>query len=176
MESKSTMSVGSIVGLCAIVLVLWFGMQAMGNNSKLQTGIHYLQTGQSSLDYHQLARQDATNNGINPDLFEKQINQESGFNPNAVSPAGAIGIAQIMPSTAAGWGVDPHDPVASLSSAASAMARYYTTYQSYPKALAAYNAGTDALNQAVAEYGTNWIVGVPAETRNYIHAIMGVQS
>jgi soluble lytic murein transglycosylase-like protein len=173
MESKSTLSVGAIVGLCAMVLVLWFGMQAMGNSSKLQTGINYLQTGQSSLDYHKLARQDATNNGINPDLFERQINQESGFNPNVVSSAGAIGIAQIMPSTAAGWNVDPHDPVASLASAASAMAQYQTRYQSYAKALAAYNCGTATLDTAIARYGDNWMIGLPAETQNYIHAIMG---
>jgi len=173
MDSKSTLSVGSIVGLCAIVLVLWFCFQAMGSNQKLQTGINYLQTGKTQLDHHQLARQDATNNGISADLFEKQINQESGFNSNVVSPAGAIGIAQIMPSTAQGWGVDPHDPVASLSAAASAMARYYTTYQSYPKALAAYNAGTDTLNTAIARYGANWRVGVPAETQRYITTIIG---
>ena len=43
------------------------------NNSKLQTGINYLQTGKTSLDYRQLARQDATNEGISADLFEKQI-------------------------------------------------------------------------------------------------------
>ncbi|HEY4033047.1 MAG TPA: lytic transglycosylase domain-containing protein [Ktedonobacteraceae bacterium] len=176
MESKPTLSVGSIVGLSAIVLVLWMGMQAMGNNSKLQTGINYLKTGQTSLDYRSLAREDATDNGISADLFERQINQESGFNSNAISPAGAIGIAQIMPSTAAGWNVDPHDPVASLSAAASAMARYYTTYQSYPKALAAYNAGTTTLDTDIAEYGTDWQVHLPLETQNYITAIMGVQS
>jgi soluble lytic murein transglycosylase-like protein len=174
MESKSTISVGSIVGLCAIVLVLWFCFNAMSNNAKLQTGINYLQTGKTQLDYHQLARLDAEHNDIDPNLFEKQINQESGFNPNAISPAGAIGIAQIMPSTAAGWNVDPHDPVASLSAASSAMAKYHVTYQSYTKALAAYNAGTLTLDTAIAEYGTNWRAGVPAETNRYITAIMGV--
>ena len=126
MENKATLSAGSIVGLCAIILVLWLGMQAIGNNSKLQTGINYLQTGKTQLDYHQVARQDALNVGIDPNLFERQIQTESGFNPNAVSQAGAIGIAQMMPETAAGWNVDPHDPVASLSAAAAAMAHYYT--------------------------------------------------
>ncbi len=70
---KSSMSVGSIVGLCFVIVVLCFGMQAIGNNSKLQMGVHYLQTGQTSLNYHQLARQDATNEGISADIFEKQI-------------------------------------------------------------------------------------------------------
>jgi Soluble lytic murein transglycosylase and related regulatory proteins (some contain LysM/invasin domains) len=148
-------------------------MQAMGSNSKLQTGINYLQTGKTSLDYHQLAHQDATNAGINPDLFEKQISQESGFNPNAVSPEGAVGIAQFMPSTAQGLGINPYDAVQSLSGAASLMARYYTKYQSYDKALAAYNAGTGALNTAISSCGDNWRGCVPAETDRYIHSIMG---
>jgi soluble lytic murein transglycosylase-like protein len=138
-----------------------------------------LQSGQpqaqaaGATDYHAMARQDAIDNGLNPDLFVTQIQVESGFNPDAVSPMGAIGIAQIMPSTAAGWNVDPHDAVASLSAAAKAMARYYTDYQSYPKALAAYNAGTDNLNRAVSNCGANWRACVPAETDRYIHAITG---
>ncbi len=170
---KSSLSAGSIVGLCFIVLVLYFGMQAIGNNSKLRMGVHYLQTGQTSLDYRLLARQDAQNAGINPDLFEKQISQESGFNPNAVSPAGAIGIAQFMPSTAKGLGISPYDAVQSLSGAASLMSRYYTRYQSYDKALAACNAGPDSLNRALLNCGSGWRACVPAETQKYIIAIMG---
>jgi soluble lytic murein transglycosylase-like protein len=175
METKSTMSIGSIIGLAAIVLVLWGLFNAMGNNEKMQTGLHYLQTGDSHLDYHQLARLDAQHSGIPADLFERQINQESGFNPNAVSPAGAVGIAQIMPDTARGWGVDPWNPVQSLSVAADHMSWYVTHYGGdYAKALAAYNAGTSTLDTAIARYGSNWKVGVPAETQNYIRAIMGV--
>ena len=86
---------------------------------------------------------------------------------------GAIGIAQIMPRTAAGWNVDPRDPVASLSAAAKAMAWYQNHYGSFEKALAAYNAGTDALDRAMAEYGADWRIGLPAETQRYIHAIVG---
>lgn len=169
---KSALSAGSLVGLAVIVIVLWLGIQAVGNNTKLQTAVNYLQTGKTRLDYHQVARQDASNVGIDPNLFERQINQESEFNPNAVSQAGAVGIAQIMPETAAGWNVDPHDPVASLSAAAAAMARYYTTYQSYPKALAAYNAGTSRLDTALAQCGTRWETCIPSETQRYIQAIM----
>jgi soluble lytic murein transglycosylase-like protein len=172
MESKSVLSVGSVVGLCAVVLVLYFCMQAIGNNSKLQTGINYLQTGKTSLDFHQLARLDAQQNGISADLFEKQIQIESGFNPNAVSPAGAVGIAQFMPSTAQGLGVNPYDPVQSLSGAASLMARYFTKYQSYDKVLAAYNAGTSRLDTAVARCGSGWKTCIPAETQRYIIVIM----
>lgn len=169
---KSTFSVGSIVGLCAIVLVLYFCMQTVGNNSKLQTGINYLRTGQTSLDYHQLARLDAQQNGISADLFEKQIQVESGFNPNAISPAGAIGIAQFMPSTAQGLGINPYDPVQSLSGSASLMARYYVKYQDYSKALAAYNAGTSRLDIAVSQCGAAWETCLPGETQRYITTIM----
>lgn len=173
MESKSTMSVGAIAGLCAIVLVLYLGMQAMGNNQKLQTGIHYLQTGQTSLDYHQLARQDAQHSGISADVFERQIQQESGFNPNAMSPAGAVGIAQIMPSTAANWGVDPFNPVQSLSAAADHMAWYINHYGGdYAKGLAAYNAGTSSLDNAIARCGAGWRTCVPPETQSYIRVIL----
>ena len=127
------------------------------------------------LNYHQIARQDAINAGIDPDLFERQINQESGFNPFAISRAGAIGIAQFEPSTAQGLGIDPHDPIQSLQGAAQLMASYYHTYHSYPMALAAYNAGTGALNTAIANCGLNWETCVPIETQGYIASIMGGQ-
>jgi len=65
-------------------------------------------------DYRAIAKQKAEKYGLLPDVFLRQIQQESGFNPGAVSEAGALGIAQIMPSTARGWGVNPRDPVASL--------------------------------------------------------------
>jgi hypothetical protein len=125
-------------------------------------------------DYRNLARQDAMNNGIDPTLFERQINQESGFNPNVTSSEGAIGIAQIMPSTAQDWNVDPHDPIASLSVAASHMAWYQHHYGSVEKALAAYNGGSGRLNICIANY-TDWYHCMPAETQRYIAIITGNQ-
>ena len=121
----------------------------------------------SVADYRKLARQMATRYGLDPSIFERQIQKESGFNPNARSPAGATGIAQIMPATAKGWGVNPNDPKASLAAAAKNMARYLDAYHgSYAKALAAYNAGPGN----VQKYG-----GVPpfAETQNYVRTILG---
>lgn len=128
----------------------------------------------SGSDYRSMARQDAIDAGIDPNLYVRQINQESGFDPNAVSSAGAIGIAQIIPSTAASWNVDPYNPVESLRVAAQHMAGYYTQYgYDYAKALAAYNAGPGAVDNAVSCYGTYWEQHVPSETVGYIHAIMG---
>ena len=118
-------------------------------------------------DLRAYARQAAARAGIDPNVFEAQINQESGFNPSAHSPAGAIGIAQIMPQTAAGWKVDPTDPYAALDAAATNMARYQQQYGGdAAKALAAYNAGSGAVDK----YG-----GVPPyeETQRYVRNILG---
>lgn len=127
----------------------------------------------SGSDYRSMARQDAIDAGIDPNLYVRQINQESGFDPSAVSSAGAVGIAQIIPSTAESWNVDPYNPVDSLRVAAQHMAGYYTHYgYDYAKALAAYNAGPGAVDNAVSCYGANWEQDLPSETQGYISAIM----
>jgi hypothetical protein len=89
------------------------------------------------------ARSAAVANGIDPNIFERQINAESAFDPNAFSSAGAVGIAQILPS----WhpNVDPTDPYASLDYAARLMRGYLTYFGSYQLALVAYNAGPGRL-------------------------------
>lgn len=115
-------------------------------------------------DYRAIAKQLAERYQL--PFFPAQIQQESGYNPNAVSPAGAQGIAQIMPATAQGWGVNPNDPVASLQAAAEHMRGYMDKYGNDPKmALAAYNMGEANL----AKYGPT---GLP-ETANYIQTILG---
>lgn len=128
---------------------------------------------QESSYYATLACQDALEAGIPPDLFVRQIRLESNFNPNDRSPAGALGIAQFEPGTAAGLGIDPWDPVASLRGAAQLMSRYYQTYGDYAKALAAYNGGTGTLETAMRNCGQGWLSCEPAETRAYIKTIIG---
>jgi hypothetical protein len=124
--------------------------------------------------YVAVAEQAAINAGISPIYFVRQINVESGFNPNAVSPAGAVGIAQFLPSTAAGLGIDPWNPIEALQGAARLMASYTHSYGDYAKALAAYNAGSGALQAALNSCGSAWLSCVPAETQNYIYRIMGI--
>lgn len=104
--------------------------------------------------------------GIDPGVYIRQIGQESSWNPNAVSSAGARGIAQFMPATAKGMGVNPDDPLASLDAGARLMRQNLDMFGNYPDALAAYNAGPGA----VQKYG-----GVPpfAETRQYVATILG---
>jgi soluble lytic murein transglycosylase-like protein len=72
---------------------------------------------------------------------------ESGFDPNAVSPAGAAGIAQFMPATAREWGLrNRFDPVASIAAQARFMGALLRQFRSVPLALAAYNAGPGAVS------------------------------
>jgi soluble lytic murein transglycosylase-like protein len=108
----------------------------------------------------------AQRNGLDPALLAGLIKQESGFNPNAGSPAGAQGLCQLMPGTARGLGVtDLHDPAQSIEGGAKYLAQQLKTFNGdVARALAAYNAGPGA----VQRYG-----GVPpyAETQNYVRAV-----
>ncbi len=128
---------------------------------------------QAGQDYPTVAREDAQTAGISPALFVRQINEESGFNPNAVSPAGAIGIAQFMPRTAAGLGINPWNPYSALQGAARLMASYVKRYGGdYAKALAAYNAGSGRVAYALSRCGVQWRACLPLETQRYIRIIM----
>lgn len=126
--------------------------------------------------YVAIARQDAINVGISPDYFTRQIYLESGFNPNAYSPAGAEGIAQFEPGTAAGLGINPWNPIQALQGAARLMASYNSTYGgNYAMALAAYNGGSGTVQYAVNACGSSaWMNCLPPETRHYIYEIMGI--
>lgn len=97
-------------------------------------------------------------------LLAAVAQQESGGNPTAVSPAGAQGLMQLMPSTAAGQGVNAFDPSQAIPAAARILAGNLSRFGSVELALAAYNAGAGAVQQ----YG-----GVPpyAETQNYVRRI-----
>lgn len=99
------------------------------------------------------------------DLFT-QICAESGWNANAASPAGAIGLAQIEPETAADWGCDPADPRSALGAMATHMRGYLDQFGDLGLALAAYNAGPGAV-----ECAGNAIPPFP-ETQNYVSEIL----
>lgn len=118
-------------------------------------------------EYLQMARDAARKHGVPEDLFLRLVQQESNWNPKARSHKGALGLAQLMPATARYLRVDdPFDPRQNLDGGARYLKEQYETFRSWPLALAAYNAGP----QAVKKHG-----GIPpyAETRNYVRVITG---
>ena len=108
----------------------------------------------------------AAEHSLPPELIESVIRVESNYNPYAVSPKGALGMMQLIPSTARRFGVsDVFNPVDNIQGGARYLKYLLDLYHGqYPLALAAYNAGEDA----VARYG-----GVPpfAETQQYVSQV-----
>src|ERR1041385_7149681 len=116
--------------------------------------------------WQDLAAVDARRAGIDPNVFTRQINQESGFNPLAQSGAGAVGIAQIVPKY--NPDVNPNNPYESLKWAAHYMAGLIHKYGSYAAALSVYNSG-----RPNAYEDPNFAQG---QTYNYVKSIMGGQT
>lgn len=116
--------------------------------------------------YLPLAKSAARKHAVPEDLFLRLVQAESNWQPQARSHKGAIGLAQLMPGTAALLRVDPHDPRQNLDGGARYLRMMYDKFGSWRLALAAYNAGPGAVEQ----HG-----GVPPfrETRNYVRKILG---
>jgi len=106
-------------------------------------------------------------NGLDEDFVKAVINQESGFNPNATSHCGAMGLMQLMPSTAQGLGVkNAYDAEQNIEGGTKYLKGLMDRFNNDKSlALAAYNAGPNA----VKKYG-----GIPPynETQNYVKSVL----
>jgi len=111
----------------------------------------------------------ALNNGLPPAFVHSVAKVESAYKADAVSPAGAIGVMQLMPATAAALSADPHDPAQNVEAGARLLRDLLIKYQNYPdqvrRALAAYNAGSGAVDR---------FNGVPPyrETQMYVEKVL----
>jgi soluble lytic murein transglycosylase-like protein len=125
-------------------------------------------SGSESSVYDPLIEQAAARNGLDPAVLHGLIEQESGFDPNATSSAGAAGLTQLMPGTASSMGVaNPLNPAESIEGGARYLGQLMSKFSDNTEdALAAYNAGPGAVQQ----YG-----GVPpyAETQSYVTKVLG---
>jgi soluble lytic murein transglycosylase-like protein len=115
----------------------------------------------------EVVREASSRYQLDPDFVSSVIKAESNFKPHAVSPKGAQGLMQLMPSTAAQLGVkDPFDPRANVEAGTAHLSDLLNQYHNDPiKALAAYNAGAHRVQQ---------YHGVPPyrETRAYVSKIV----
>lgn len=123
------------------------------------------QPGPAETRYQSLFQAAGKRWNIDPALLAAVAQTESGFNPQAVSSAGAQGLMQFMPGTAAAMGVDPFDPASAVDGAARYLRTSIDQFSSVDAAVASYNAGRGA----VKRYG-----GVPPyrETQNYVDKVL----
>ena len=119
-------------------------------------------------DTNSLIKEAAARYQVDPRLVAAVAQTESGGNQEAVSPAGAVGVMQLMPDTAAGLGVNPYDKRQNIEGGAKYLKQMMDTFGGdVRKAVAAYNAGS----QAVKEYN-----GIPPyrETQDYVNKVLDI--
>ena len=121
-------------------------------------------SGLAGVPYADLFTAAGARHGVDPALLAAVAKVESGFDSSAVSPAGATGLMQFMPATAADLGVDPADPASAVDGAARYLRRLTDRFGSTDLALAAYNAGpgTVARHDGIPPY---------AETQSYVRKV-----
>src|SRR5919108_1513379 len=125
--------------------------------------------------YDSLFRHYAAEAGLDWFLLKGQVSQESAFNPRAVSPRGAKGLAQFMPATwkeQMGESADPMNPELSIQAQAKYMKWLSNAFGGdVPKVLAAYNWGIGNVKRLVSERSDDWQKYLPRETSEYVSKV-----
>ncbi len=155
-QASSGVSYGGTTG--ATVATPVFSLSAAGNAASGSSP--------STAQLQAMAAQAAQQYGVPVNVFQALVEQESGYQTQAISSAGAVGLTQLMPATAASMGVtDPSDPAQSLAGGAKYLSQLLSEFRSVPLALAAYNAGPGAVK---------FYQGIPpyAQTQSYVASIM----
>lgn len=132
--------------------------------------VNMLQLWRAPAQYAGLIAQAENANGIPAAMLERLLYQECRYRQDIItgavrSPAGAMGIAQFMPATAAELGIDPLDPKQAIPAAAKYIKGLFNRFGTWSQALAAYNWGQGN----VARKG---LAAAPTETRNYYSQIL----
>ncbi|MHB2205593.1 lytic transglycosylase domain-containing protein [Methylobacterium sp. CM6257] len=127
------------------------------------------QTGNVNVSFSPLISDAASRTGLPYDFLYRLLRQESGLRADAVSPKGALGIAQFMPATALERGlINPFDPSQAVIKAAELLRDHKARFGNLGLAAAAYNAGPGRVEKWLA--GTS---GMPQETRDYVLIVTG---
>lgn len=122
----------------------------------------------SASQYDPLFQQAGQQHNVDPDLLRAMAQQESQFNPKAVSPKGAVGVLQLMPDTAKDMGVvDRTDPAQNIFGAAKYMSQLIGKYGDVDKAVQAYNFGPSNFDK----YQAGKIKELPNETAQYLSKV-----
>lgn len=104
----------------------------------------------------------AAQHGLDPNLVLQVIQVESSYNQSAIGSSGEVGLMQLMPSTAAGLGVNPYDWKQNIEGGVSYLAGLINRFGSWDMGLAAYNAGPGNVSRGI----------IPTSTRSYVDKIL----
>ncbi|WP_291967588.1 lytic transglycosylase domain-containing protein [Caloramator sp.] len=151
------------------------GGQAYQNNSKNSTEVFSdikKLINDSSNNIDEAIKEVSRKYGVEEELIRAVIKQESGFNQNAVSKAGAIGLMQLMPSTAKSLGVNPYDALENLDGGTRYLRNLLNSFSGNKAlALAAYNGGIGRMKRLGVDT-VEEISKMPTETRNYVNKVL----
>ena len=141
--------------------------QSLTSKTSFSNVMSHLSSKEMKQKLDPMIEQIANEHNVDPNLVKAVVEQESAYNPNAISKAGALGLMQLMPGTARELGVkDPLNPVENVRAGTKYLSSLLNRYQgNVIMALSAYNAGIKATDEHK---------GVPpfTETRNYVNGIL----